>query len=56
MVSHGMLGAPMLAEIHDVPSMPTVAVSSVSPFFMTVIWQITAVSGKKTVWMAWFGL
>ena len=46
MVSHGMLGAPMLAEIHDAPSSPTVAVSSVSPFVMTVIWQITAFSGK----------
>ena len=48
-VSHGMLGAPMLAEIQDAPSMPTVAVSSVAPFIMTVIWQITAVSGKYTV-------
>ena len=30
-VSHGMLGAPMLAEIHEAPSSPTVPVSSVSP-------------------------
>ena len=44
--ARGMLGAPMLAEIHEAPSTPTVAVSRVSPLAMTVIRQITAVSGK----------
>jgi hypothetical protein len=45
-VSHGMLSAPMCADTHDAPSTPTVAVSIVAPFCITVIWQITAVSGK----------
>ena len=48
MVSQGMLGAPMLAEIQDAPSNPTVPVSRVSPFAITVIRQITEFSGKYT--------
>jgi hypothetical protein len=55
-VSHGTLGAPTLAEIHEAPSNPTVAVSSVSPFAITVMWQMTAFSGKYTSTIRWFGL
>jgi hypothetical protein len=41
-----LVGAPMLAEIHEAPSSPIVPVSSVSPLRITVIRQMTAFSGK----------
>jgi hypothetical protein len=49
-VSHGMLGAPTVAEIQDAPSRPTVAASIVSPFDITVMRHRTVFSGKNT----WF--
>ena len=43
----------MLSDIHDAPSSPTVAVSRVSPLLMTVIWHMTAASGKCTRCIGW---
>ena len=48
-----LLGALMLSDIHDAPSSPTVAVSRVSPLLMTVIWHMTAASGKCTMCIGW---
>jgi hypothetical protein len=56
MVSHGMLRAPTLAEIQVAPSRPTVAASIVSPFDITVIRQMTAVSGKRMCSIGSLGL